>query len=367
MSKRITILIKPTDDCNLRCLYCYHSDYQYLSEKINISAYDKLIEMALGQYQEMHFIWHGGEPLLMSDDFYAKVNCITQKYNEQGDIKITHAMQTNGTLLSKERLSVFDSYNIGISFDGLSNSKNRGKTEETINAIDILKEKNKKVGVIKVVMPYDLHNLLDEYNYFKELDINVKYSPLFECGKIEKVEKYYSAKEYSDVMWQLFIYWINDEDSKIIIEPFESLLGMALGNDKRPCTYGSCLGKFLCVTYEGNIYPCSRYFPKQYLIGNIIEYNTIDECFESENYQNLIRGAMERREKCSQQCKLFKYCHGGCNNEAISNGDITRSGNFSCMFFKIFFPKVLNFIKTSNEIKNHSLKCRLDSLNLGTR
>ena len=74
------VIIKPTESCNARCLYCSASpeDGVY-SGKMT----DELLDRVFSEFgtfllnrpdQEVSFTWHGGEPMLMGVPFFRKVN-----------------------------------------------------------------------------------------------------------------------------------------------------------------------------------------------------------------------------------------------------------------------------------------------------
>jgi len=65
--KGITAIIKPTHECNLACKYCYIED-SIKQGKMNFKTLKNTIQQLLNltKRDRINFIWHGGEPLLMS-------------------------------------------------------------------------------------------------------------------------------------------------------------------------------------------------------------------------------------------------------------------------------------------------------------
>ena len=67
-------VIKPTHRCNLACKYCYNEDVRKPIMTLNILEktilktfyYTKKVK----EFTSIDFIWHGGEPMLASLDFY---------------------------------------------------------------------------------------------------------------------------------------------------------------------------------------------------------------------------------------------------------------------------------------------------------
>lgn len=82
-SKNISVLIKLTENCNLRCAYCFHSESGYTDTILNIEDLKKFINLLFSEYNSIKIIWHGGEPLLVGLDYYKEI------YNYINGIKKT--------------------------------------------------------------------------------------------------------------------------------------------------------------------------------------------------------------------------------------------------------------------------------------
>lgn len=64
MKKRIAITIKPTNDCNMRCMHCYHAEEGFESTVMDPESAKKMLRVASKEYEEIHVVFHGGEPTL---------------------------------------------------------------------------------------------------------------------------------------------------------------------------------------------------------------------------------------------------------------------------------------------------------------
>ena len=78
----LTVIVKPTHNCNLRCKYCYVPDSaeQGLMDDITLAntiektvKYVGKVDGPDNKNPRTHFIWHGGEPLLMGINFFQKI------------------------------------------------------------------------------------------------------------------------------------------------------------------------------------------------------------------------------------------------------------------------------------------------------
>ena len=110
-----------TTRCNLNCVYCSEGDIAQAD--LPLSLLHKLIDeipSLLSKYHDdtVDLLWHGGEPLSVGKKYlldamqYAKAKL--PKY------KLRFLVQTNGTLIDDEWISIFKQFNIGvgISLDG---------------------------------------------------------------------------------------------------------------------------------------------------------------------------------------------------------------------------------------------------------
>ena len=62
---RISVILKPTDACNIRCKHCYNSEKKYGLKKLSIESTNFIMDKLFREFKEVNIIWHGGEPLLM--------------------------------------------------------------------------------------------------------------------------------------------------------------------------------------------------------------------------------------------------------------------------------------------------------------
>lgn len=162
-------------------------------------------------------------------------------------------------------------------------------------------------------------------------------------------------------MYHLFENWALDTDTNISISSFNSIIDYILFKKKSLCTFTSCLGKWASINYNGVIKPCNRYFPDDYSYGNIFDYNSFDEAFNSEGFRKIITKAIERRNKC-KECEIFDYCSGGCNYIALTenNGIENNNGNY-CKYLKSMYRRIEYFLTAhkSDDRLNRFVKTKI--------
>lgn len=358
MNQHINVMIIPTNFCNMDCVYCFHNSHNKNMEKMSLNTLEKLMSVIIPAYEQVTFIWHGGEPLSMGMEFYKKALEYEEKYGKENK-KIENLMQTNLTLLTDElaEFLIKNGFKLGSSYDGIQNEITRGKSSEILNGRNILKSHGGNCGVIQVVSKKNVTSLIESYEFFKKRNINYSLNMYISDSENDD-ELALDIEEYIERVNELFDYWLMDKSSNVRITLFREIIGFILFNRKSICTYCSCMGHWLAVRPQGDIYPCNRFFPKQYEMGNIWDYDTADKIFESQGYIRLLKKAIERREKC-KKCEIYKFCEGGCNNNALNENGIENNGGNSCrsliQIYKHIYAKISQILSNEIEIAETNL------------
>lgn len=340
--EHINLLIMPTDACNMNCVYCFHKPYTNNGCKMSLETVKRLFDITAPHYKSVNVIWHGGEPLLMGLQFYKDVLELQRGYS----CKFTNSVQSNLTLLTPELANLFAENNIDISgsFDGVCNEQSRGRSEDILSCRELMIEKGKRCGFIMVVSRLNIDHLIESYNFFKTLDVS--FSLNLYLDQKENHSETLQLQEENAIyrLNELFDYWAYDVTEKTHISYFKNILDFLVHKKKSLCSYTSCLGRWMGVHFDGSLSPCNRYFPPEYSMGNIYDYNDIGEAFESPGFRLLIQEAIERRNKC-QQCEVFDFCNGGCNNVALNEHGVKNNGGLSCRILKAVYRHISEFLR----------------------
>src|SRR6185503_8399340 len=99
----LELIVKVSKYCNLRCSYCY--EYNELANKRRMSleqlrAFFEHVADTASDFgrDQIRFIWHGGEPLLLPPDYYHSIGQL-QREILPPELKFTNHVQTNLTVL----------------------------------------------------------------------------------------------------------------------------------------------------------------------------------------------------------------------------------------------------------------------------
>ena len=372
MRNNVTIIVKPTNECNFRCQYCYHADTEYDVGIMSDICLELLIKKVQSEFRQVVYVWHGGEPLLCGLDFFEKAVSYQKKYAKPTSIYI-NSIQTNGLLLDQDYLEFFLKHNFSVcvSYDGPGECNClRESTSEIERHILASINSGVNTSVLSVISNRNIGCLIEMYKYYRDNNIHAKFNPIFESTALDCREYLIDSEEYANALISFFDYWVNDTNA-IEIEPLCQYVRMALGFDGRECIYESCLAKWLGIDHNGNLYPCGRSYPQEYLLGNISDYESIPNVFENEVYLSLLKSAILRRSDCQEKCKYYGVCHGGCNNNCIIEGVSKASDTFMCKVFCKVYPYVSSWVElhmekgnidtVSNHIIQSMIKTRLHS------
>ena len=316
---RISITIKPTNDCNMRCKHCYHAEEGFESTMMNPDAAKKMFKIASNDYSEIVVVFHGGEPTLWGIDNFIEVLEYQKKLAAERNVIFRNSIQTNGLLINDEWIKLFKDYNftVGISFDGPHNSDLRSNTGKVLENMICMKKHEISFGTLCVETGKSISHLEETYEWFKRAGFNFKVLALFMSGSaLEHKEYELDIKEYVDALCELYKKWLFDLDCNISMRTFEDLLKVS---DKLYCIQygGSCIHNRICINPNGDIYPCGRPYTRDFILGNITSLQSIGEAFNTEAYQKLVKISHERQRQCKETCKFFGVCKGGCVSSAI--------------------------------------------------
>jgi uncharacterized protein len=259
--KRLTVIVKPTHACNLRCIYCYvpsNAEQGLMSFATLRNVMTQAAEVGRGK--RITFIWHGGEPLLVGLQFFKEAASLSHVLREEGhDIK--NVIQTNGTLITDDLLDFVvaeHDFRLGLSLDGPAQitDHSRPKAGGAKSSFEMIMAAVKKIreaedrhgegciggGSICVVGKHNIAELPEIYSFFKTIGLSVKLNPLFVAGRATD-EVSVSPTEYAQAMCRLFDIWIDDTEDSIRVDPFESIISSLVSG----CA-GSCVFSTSCTT-----------------------------------------------------------------------------------------------------------------------
>lgn len=269
-----------TEDCNLRCTYCFEKDMRakkIMSKETAKGAIDFLVSNALengNDYFEVMFF--GGEPLLALDifEFCCDYGIEVSKKN---NLLFRTSLITNGTIFNErveknlKKLVENGELNIQVSIDGIKENHDKHRIYENGNgSFDLIKS---NIPKFKSVFPennvaFTLHGCLthetlpdfyESYLCFKD-ELGSKHSwfmPIADGGW-----EYNDVKIYEEQLKKIKDDIIADCEKNgdpTPLKDFTPLSNCFKADDysKSPCGAGD---SFVSFTASGEIFPCHHFY-----------------------------------------------------------------------------------------------------------
>jgi uncharacterized protein len=347
MKGDLTVVIKPTRDCNLRCKYCSVGDpeSEYMTKEIAQSAIEKIVGRADKGFTK--FIWHGGEPLLMGIYFYKHVLDVQRPLRKTGH-DICNVAQTNGTLINKDWAEFFkeNHFGVGLSIDGPGEindatrvfKKNVGAFEAIQRGAKILDEHGVEYGYLTVISKHNVERIDEIIDFMKAQQKRFKLVAVAPIGRAADAQGdiMIDRDNYSDSQIRLLDRWLKSGNEFERSALWKYIVPVLTGSPIECMFQENCQDGFIGVDSNGDVYPCGRFCGGgEFLYGNIVTdsfesiWNHPTRIALTQRSANLLEG------KCGA-CNYVSICNGGCPLQGYLNGGINKP-DYNCrQYFKIF-------------------------------
>jgi uncharacterized protein len=349
-AKTVTFIV--TEDCQLRCKYCYLPDKNKTS-KMNFEVARATIDFLLRerrQFVERAVIWDfiGGEPFLEIDlidriSDYAKLKMYETGHPWFENYRFSFS--TNGLLYGKDKVQRYIAKNrrhisIGISIDGSKRKHDKqrifpngkGSYDAVVKNIPLwlkqFPDAATKATLSHDDIPYIKESVLHLFGLgIRNVNMNVVNEDAWQEGDDKLFEQQLIA--LADHMIA------HDLTEGYYCSLFSRSVGKPLPQDDDRNWCGA--GKMLAVDGGGIFYPCVRFAP--YSLTRQIGRG-IGNCFEGID-RNKLRPflAMTRRAQSSEECLSCSVSGGcswcsGCNYDVSEEPTIYRRATFLCKMHK---------------------------------
>ena len=119
ISPDVTLIIKVTNACNMRCRYCF-IEPSVFHKTMNVDTAQRVVRAFLDSsyFKSVQFVWHGGEPLLRGRRFFERI--LEEQRRRPTHVTFGNSTQTNATRLDDEMMDFLlgNGFGIGLSMDG---------------------------------------------------------------------------------------------------------------------------------------------------------------------------------------------------------------------------------------------------------
>lgn len=330
--RSLTLIVKATRHCNLRCNYC-HDWRSGPDARMSFEVLANLVWAALSdpEHERVVFVWHGGETMLLPIEFYEKALYLQARFRRPGQT-VANSIQTNGTRID-DRWARFlrdHEFQVSVSLDGPPSIHDRhrltvaGQPSYALvrEGMRRLREHGVGFGVLMVVDREALAIGPDLiFDFFLEEGIS-QYGLLAatpennpEAAPGSPAEHYVTPSEMTAFLARLYDRWIEHGDERIRIRELEGLRARVSRREPGLCTFaGGCLGQYFSVEPDGDVSHCDVFVgDPAYRLGNVLV-----DSFRSIRTNRALAALAERSRSDSHAmagCPEFSVCNGWCPHE----------------------------------------------------
>lgn len=336
------LILKVTEECNLRCKYCVYSDYypytnSYGSSHMSFEVAKKAIDIYMNHIQSQRkfvlnkapFIaFYGGEPLLNYDLIKDVIEYVQTQYT---DFNVTFTITTNGLSLENEDIAnFFKKHNVIIclSLDGYPENHDRNRVRSNgkpsyNTIISIIEKSFANYPLIYTLCCIDYRtNLHKLYDFYKQNDrMNggiiphlLRISRIFDIGTdyydqftIEEREAYINSyKELEGKYVELALADKSDWFLDLLIGQELMRVYDRMRFSKNQGYYfnnGCCIpGEKIYVQPDGSLGICEKVCFNNLSIGNV------DSGIDLEAVVNIVNNMNKMLYSTCKDCSLSSLC-----------------------------------------------------------
>ena len=339
------LILQSTSFCNLDCSYCYLPDRdkkRFMPIDIAKMAIARVLEDDLAT-DNLSLVWHAGEPLVVSPDFYLEIHEYLSQYSS--DLSFQHHFQTNGVLIDDKWCRLFKELNarVGISIDGpklihdrcRQTRNNRGSFERAVRGLQLVQNNDIEHHVISVVTKEALESRDQVFEFFVQ---NRPSSVGFNFEEMEGINTASSLTNESRRLVGLFYSELNklhktnnisSREIRGVEEFFAKRLTFSRNDQNTPL-------RIITVDTEGDF---STFSPelhrmevhnRPFIFGNVRNSRYLD-VFSDEYFLAVLTEILTGIDACMSQCSYFGACGGGApSNKFFENGAFSSTETVYC-------------------------------------
>lgn len=350
-SKDLYIMIYPTQDCNLKCWYCYesHISGSLMSDSIMDATFFAVKKKVESQELNSLLIgFFGGEPLI---NFYGLAYPLSRKIKqlaEERGIKFATFFVTNASLIDHEMINHFAEINslFQITLDGIKKKHNSvriwkkdnlGTYETIINAVKLISNSIKNNfsddPVITIRLNYDNQTL-------KNIDELI--------ADLEGIDKRQVIIHFERI-WQTR-HLVDDEQRELLLNAIRKFVkeGYTIKHGvfkRKDVSCPSDTHDFMIINYDGKLYKCNgRTLTPESNEGELLSDGTIK--WDDVKLHKRFSKITFDNPKCLN-CKMLPLCLGPCSQKLMEEGSYC---NTICSLNSIDFP-IEDFLKMEFEMR----------------
>ncbi|HYU12513.1 MAG TPA: cyclophane-forming radical SAM/SPASM peptide maturase GrrM/OscB [Stellaceae bacterium] len=351
------VVIQPTPFCNIDCRYCYlpdRSSKAVVAEQTIANLFSQIFASGWAE-DGLSVVWHAGEPMVLPIDFYRRAFRLIDGLKPAG-LGLTHAFQTNGTLIDDAWCGFFaeQQINVGVSVDGPQRLHDinrvtragRGTFDRTIAGIRRLRHHGVPFHVISVLSAESLAAPREMFDFYVSEEIDRV------CFNVEESEGDHVSRSFGETgiedayyrflreFWRLaaaspgkftLIREI-DEATRVVLRPKEEVFFNQL---VEPFAITSMDWAGNVATFSPELLGLKNAGYDDFILGNI-NRDLLADLAEGPVLRKMRADIAAGVELCRQSCEYFSVCGGGEPvNKLAENGSFVSTETTFCRMTKM--------------------------------
>ena len=344
-----------TEQCNLRCSYCYYRDsHAKRCAVMNDEVMEASIRLAFKKILEsgddfLNITFFGGEPLLRMDFIKKTVKFAKSLVKENAprlgkSFELYFTVDTNGTLLTDEivRYLKKEKFKVTVSLDGPEKkhdiarvaANGKGSFRAIKPFIPALVEMN--AGVVSVLTQQHVKGFADSIKWlFKQ---GFKY-----VGVAQDFNGKWTGKDFDDLIVEyekLARFWYRSKKQHMnihlgLIQNKVDMLILDMRQKEAGCFINS---QTIIVAANGNTFPCTRFISSQknapYITGNVLdEQSGVYKGVFPQKISRFIKNDRKECRDCAIRCRCLAH-ECGCTS-FYSTGSLDKISPEVCTHERI--------------------------------
>ncbi|HEY3992951.1 MAG TPA: cyclophane-forming radical SAM/SPASM peptide maturase GrrM/OscB [Ktedonobacteraceae bacterium] len=345
------VMIQATAFCNIDCKYCYLPNRAAV-RRIKLETLERIFQCLFTSpfiADEILFLWHAGEPLVLPVSFYEQAFALQERWNEN-KVRISNAFQTNATLITQKWCQFFQEHgvHVGVSLDGPQaihdarrvDRAGRGTFERAMRGVGLLEANHIAYTAISVITSASVQQPEAFWRFFSTLHpVSVGLNP----EEVEGVNESSSLCTEEDVTdYKQFVakmLELNEQHPGVHhpIREIDKLLGLlesaapaiqAQTNVPMAIINFDCDGNF--STFSPELLSMTHPRFGDFLFGNVWQ-NALEDIFHNPKFQQIYGEIQEGIKQCQETCPYFAVCGGGSpSNKLHENGTFNSTETMAC-------------------------------------
>lgn len=353
------LVIHLTNDCNMRCKYCYANGGNYHSKRdvMDVEILDQILNVFFNRFNIISNVqFFGGEPLMNLPLLEYACHKLSDKAEER-NYSIIFGIVTNGTLINSRFIDLVNKYRIQVtlSYDGnpVVNDMMRIMKDQTRSSSIILKNAKRlkdETGQPQTVeVTYNQHHveqgvsITDCVKHIQTILPNTQVH-LVPAGDIGNSD--YSISDlhiFSDSIHEIVDQSIKTNGQNVPTYSLAQRIFFALENRDAniPFICDAGLGT-LSVSTKGDVYPCFMFTDDQKMCyGNINDSHLFDSEQSITLQKKLSAFSIKDQNLECKDCFIKKLCNGCLGLNSFYSGDPFKLAPPICNMFRTMSEEVL--------------------------